>query len=233
MGRNYLILPAAGCGVRMGGTEKKQFMTLQGKEILVRTVEALSACPELSGILIMCGKDDLNRVLSLVQQYELTKVAAVLTGGATRQESVAIGLRNLPKDAELVAIHDGVRPFVTAGLLSACFEAASRFGAVCPALPVKETVKISDENGFIQDTPPRASLYAAQTPQTFRAGLIRKAYQLAEEAGDRSLTDDASAVEFYTDTPVRLIPGEAENIKITTPADLSLATLLLDRRLSS
>ncbi len=231
-GSRFCIVPAAGCGRRMGGQVKKQFLKLDGCEILKLTLTVLSACDQVDGIIVLCGKDDLSQTVALVSDIRPRKIYAVLQGGQSREESVAIGLRALPQEAELVAVHDAVRPFVTGEMIRASFEAAERFGAALTAVPVKDTVKMADSSqAFVRSTLPRPLLYAAQSPQTFRVALLRDAFRAAEEAGLlATLTDDASAIEQFTDVPVRLIPGSDENIKITTPRDLALAELLLDRR---
>ncbi len=225
----YVIVPAAGAGLRFGGRTKKQFSLLGGTEILARTLLALSSCEELSGILVVTAAEDVPTVLALTEKHRIPKILSVIPGASTRQGSVLCGLRSLPKDCRLVAVHDGVRPFVTPALLSASFAAAEEYGACVAAVPVTDTVKRSAD-GFVRDTPPRAELFAAQTPQTFQKDLLLQAYLAAEAAGDLTLTDDAQAVERYGSTPVRLIPGSPENLKITSPADLLLAESLLERK---
>lgn len=224
----YVIVPAAGCGTRMKSKVKKQFLALSGTPILVRTLKALASCENTLGIIVVGAPEDLETLAKMTRR--LKKISAIVPGGATRQESVLCGLRALPEEAELVAVHDGVRPFVTAKLLAASFEAASECGACVCAVPVTDTVKRADAEQNIAETPARSTLYAAQTPQTFRTAILREAYEKAASAGDFTLTDDASAVEKYGTSPVKIIPGDPDNIKITAPADLALGKSIIKRQ---
>ena len=225
--KGYVIVPAAGSGQRMGSKLKKQFLSLGGCPVLVRTLKALASCEAVTGIVLVGAADDMAKLKKLTKR--IPKVFAITPGGATRQESVLCGLRALPEEAELVAVHDGVRPFVTPALIEASFEAAERFGAAVCAIPVTDTVKVTAEDGFITETPDRRTLYAAQTPQTFRAGLLRDAYESAAARGDLTLTDDASAVEKYGAVKVAIVPGSTDNIKLTTPNDLALGKSIIKR----
>ena len=223
----YAIVPAAGSGRRFGGPVKKQFLLLNGKEILIRTLETLASVPEIRGILLEADEADLPQCRALVQQYAVPKIHALVAGGATRQESVLRALQQLPEGCDIVVIHDGARPLVKPGLIQESIAGARAWGGAVAAVPVKDTIKEADEQGFIRRTPLRSSLWNAQTPQTFQAAPLREAYQKALAAGDFSLTDDSQVVEKYGELSVRLIPGEYENLKITTPEDLLLADRIL------
>jgi 2-C-methyl-D-erythritol 4-phosphate cytidylyltransferase len=152
-----------------------------------------------------------------------SKVADVCPGGDERQQSVAVGLGRI-KDCQWVVIHDGARPLVTEDLIKNGLEAAKESGAAVAAVPVTDTIKLADDNGFVMGTPPRKSLWAVQTPQVFRFDIITEAHQKAQGMA----TDDASLVERLG-YRVKLYMGSYDNIKITTPSDLTLTEILLQK----
>ncbi|MEK6778029.1 MAG: 2-C-methyl-D-erythritol 4-phosphate cytidylyltransferase [Candidatus Deferrimicrobiota bacterium] len=217
------IVVAGGAGRRMGGEVPKQFLPLGGRPILDRTISALAASPAIDGILLALppgipgeARDSFRR---------MPKVLGVVDGGAERQDSVRNALAAVPEEAEVILVHDAVRPFVSGELLARCVGLARKHGAVVPVVPVRETVKEWDRDGKTLSTVERSRLFRAQTPQGFRAGILRAAYRKAGEEGLRG-TDDAALVEA-AGTPVTPIPGEEGNIKITIPEELRMAEGLL------
>jgi 2-C-methyl-D-erythritol 4-phosphate cytidylyltransferase len=205
---------------------KKQFHFLEGKPILAHTLGKFEACPLIRSILLVVGEEDMDYCLKeIVEKFGFKKVSQIVPGGKRRQESVRNGIDALPKNAEVVAIHDGVRPFVTKAMIEDSIQSAERYGAAVLAMPVKETIKMSNPDGTVLKTLDRESLWQVQTPQTFKVSIIKEAYYRAMKDGFVG-TDDASLVERLGVT-VHIVPGSYTNIKITTPEDLLLANLIL------
>jgi 2-C-methyl-D-erythritol 4-phosphate cytidylyltransferase/2-C-methyl-D-erythritol 2,4-cyclodiphosphate synthase len=223
MTRVVAIVVAGGAGMRMGGNVPKQFLLLGGRPIVDRTISTLAASPQIDGILLALPPHFPGDVKASYRGRP--KVLQVVDGGAERQDSVRIALAAVPGEAEVILVHDAVRPFVSRDLLARCVELAREHGAVVPVIPVRETVKEWDRKGKTLSTVDRSLLYRAQTPQAFRAGILREAYEKAGAAGHRG-TDDASLVEA-AGYPVTPIPGEEANIKITIPEELRMAEGLL------
>lgn len=218
------VIVAAGNARRMQGIDKIT-ASMGGIPLIRRTALALAESPEISHLVIVTREDLIPEIQCLCGDIE--KLSAVVVGGADRAESVSRGLDALPVETELVAIHDGARPLVTPELISAAVQGAIDAGSAAPAVPVRDTVKVA-QNGFVRQTPDRSTLFAVQTPQVFKTSIIRDALAHGREAGI-PLTDDCSAVEAYG-LPVMLTEGSEENIKITTPLDLSLGEMILERR---
>lgn len=216
------LIMAAGSGKRMGGSVKKQYLKLNGKEIIRLTAEVFDGCPEVDEIAVVTGSDEVDFVRDILNG--LKKVVAVTEGGSERQYSVYNGLKTLT-DCDIVLIHDGVRPFVDNRDIAACIAEAKNSGACVLGVPVKDTIKICDENGVIISTPKRTLLWAAQTPQCFRFELILKAYENAVKEGFLG-TDDASLAERMG-VEVKMVTGSYNNIKITTPEDLIIGEKIL------
>ncbi|GGJ29327.1 2-C-methyl-D-erythritol 4-phosphate cytidylyltransferase [Paenibacillus hunanensis] len=221
-----IIVVAAGKGSRMGTVESKQYLRLQNKPIIIHTLEVFERSELVDEIVVVTGADDLERCKDWIKEYGLLKVTEVVAGGYDRQESVYLGLQQLQSD--WVMVHDGVRPFVTEQQLHHCLEAAQQVGASVLAVPVKDTIKQVDRNLHIADTPDRSTLWAIQTPQTFRYTDLLAAHQQAEATGFRG-TDDAMLVERLG-TPITVVEGSYTNIKLTTPDDLDYAAYLLARK---
>ena len=231
------IVLAAGQGRRMGGNVSKQYLELAGKPIIYYTLEAFQNSPLIDSIVLVTGPEQMAWCKEeLVHKYNLTKVDTITTGGSERYISVWNGLQVIEDDMTqadregIVFIHDGVRPFIDAGILSRTMEAAYLYGACVAAMPVKETIKIADENGFVESTPARNRVWGIQTPQVFDFRLAYGAYHAAMESGRTDMTDDAMIVESFTDVKVKLVEGSYENIKITTPEDLEIAEVFLRKR---
>jgi len=220
------VIVSAGKGVRFMEGQKKQFYSLGGKPILTHTLDKFETSPLIRSILLVVSQEDMDYCLKEVtEKYKFEKVSQIIPGGKRRQESVKNGIDALPKDTDIVAIHDGVRPFVTKTMIEDSVRSAVRYGAVILAMPVKDTIKMSNPDGTVLKTLDRESLWQIQTPQTFQASVIKEAYRRATEDGFIG-TDDASLVERLG-VKVHILPGSYTNIKITTPEDLLLANLFL------
>ena len=219
------VIVAAGKGKRMGTEISKQFLPLCGKEILAHTVEKFEKAACIRDIILVTGGDALQDVRQMVQEYGWKKIISVTEGGKERQDSVFLGLQQVPQDTEIVLIHDGVRPFVTEEILERSIAAAKETGGCVAGVPAKDTIKVCDAEGFAIATPDRSTLRQIQTPQTFRRKEILAAYEKAKADGFLG-TDDASVAE-HSGFPVRFIMGSYRNIKITTKEDLLIGAAFL------
>jgi 2-C-methyl-D-erythritol 4-phosphate cytidylyltransferase len=215
------IIVAAGESRRMKGVDKLM-APLAGKPVLVWSIEAFQQNPRIDRIILVNSEKNMEPVQCLRIEQKWTKVAEVCLGGKRRQDSVAAGLK-LVSDCDWVIIHDGARPLVSQDLIEKGLEAAKESGGAIAAVPVVDTIKLAGNDQFVIETPPRANLWAVQTPQVFRYAILKEAYAQAS-GGD--VTDDASLVE-QTGAKVKLYPGSYDNIKITTPHDLAVAELLI------
>lgn len=220
------VIAAAGRSTRMG--EDKLLLSLGEEPVLVHTLRVFQAAPEIAEVVVVTRQDMIVPVAQLCKDGGLDKVTKVIAGGQTRTESVRLGILELTCDPELIAIHDGARPFVTGEMIRDTVAAAKRYGAAAPAVPLTDTVKELDADGLAARTVDREALRAVQTPQIFQEGLIRAALQKALDDGV-ALTDDCAAVERLG-MKVMLTPGNGENIKLTTPADLVYARAILEER---
>ena len=218
------VIVAAGSATRMQGIDK-MLAPLAGVPVVLRSVRALAASDCIDS-LVLVTRAELMETLRMLCA-EVSKPVTVVAGGASRPESVLAGLAALPEGTELAAIHDGARPLVTQSVIAEAVEAAGRCGAAAPAVPVHDTIKQA-ENGLVRATPERKTLFAVQTPQVFDVKLLKTVLREAMERGI-ALTDDCSAVEA-AGKPVVLTQGCEENLKITTPVDLTLAEAILKRR---
>lgn len=214
------IIVAAGRGERMGGVDKI-FAPLAGKPLLAWVVDAFQQCGLIDQIIVVLSEKNLKQGERLVVERDWSKVSDVCLGGEERQQSVANGLKLL-KDCQWVVIHDGARPLITEVLIKDGLAAAEESGAAVAAVPVTDTIKLSDDDGFVMGTPPRKRLWAVQTPQVFRFDIITEAHRKAKGMA----TDNAALVERLG-YKIKLYMGSYDNIKITTPGDLALAEILL------
>lgn len=214
------IIVAAGTSSRMGGIDKV-FAQLGEEPLLARIVNVFQNCPSVDQIVIVLARKSLAQGRKLVKEHSWPKVVAVCPGGSRRQDSVREGLRRLA-DCDWVVIHDGARPCVDADLVERGLIAARESGAAIAAVPVKDTIKIVSRRRFVQQTPARQSLWAAQTPQVFRYNLIAEAYRQV----DSEVTDDAALLE-QLGHKVEVYMGSYQNIKVTTPDDLAIAKVFL------
>jgi 2-C-methyl-D-erythritol 4-phosphate cytidylyltransferase len=201
---------------------KKTYLPLLDLPVLSQTIRVFDLNPIISDILVIVSEDDLeNCQVVAITPYDFTKVLDLVVGGSTRQESVYNGLNAVPEDAQLVIVHDGVRPFVTNKMIHECVSSADQFGAAAVAVPTKDTIKVIDENQFAVETPDRDQLWAVQTPQCFRKDMLVKAHHQAK-INQVGVTDDAALVE-QLGFKVKLVMGSYKNLKITTPEDIVLA----------
>jgi 2-C-methyl-D-erythritol 4-phosphate cytidylyltransferase len=212
-----VIIPAAGSGSRFGGEIPKQFRTLGGKPILQRVVERFLLHERVGRIVVAVSE----LLLAEVKQTERVRFVA---GGATRQQSVRNALAAIEEE-ELVAVHDAVRPFFSYETFDALLDAAAEHGAAFPGLPVPDTIHVVHEATIIE-TPERSLLVAAQTPQVFRTAVLR---DVLERATSDDATDEAG-LAARLGHPVRLVPGDPMNFKITRPEDLEIAERMLEQR---
>ena len=224
----HLLIPAAGVGRRMGSDRNKLLLTLHGKPILAWTLQAADASAQIAWVGIICQAIDKPDMLNILQMITLSKPVILIPGGSTRQESVYNGLQALPSDAEHVLIHDGARCLVSPALFDRCATALQTCPGLIAAVPVKDTIKVVDEQGVIQATPDRNTLWAAQTPQGFQVAKLKAAHDQGK-AASWSVTDDAALFE-QCGWPVKIVPGEETNLKVTTPEDLKIAEMVLSDR---
>jgi len=225
---NVAIIAAAGEGKRFGAKRAKQFLELAGAPVIVHTLRRFEECAEVHEVIVVLPAVDAARFVGLAGKYGLRKVARVVAGGATRAESVLRGLQAIRSaTAQIVAIHDGVRPLVTAEEITRTVRAAEESGAAVLVAPVVDTIKeVQDEK--VIHTLERARLRRALTPQCFRYSLLRRAY---EEAGASAAeaTDESALVERLG-VVVTTVEGDPRNIKITRPEDIALAEIILKQR---
>ena len=218
-----VVIVAAGAGKRMEGIDKV-LVLLGGEPLLLRATRPFQQCPAVSQIVVVISGEKEQQCRALVAGPDWTKVTDICLGGDRRQDSVAAGLKRLG-EFDWVIIHDGARPLVTVDLIERGLEAARETGAAAAAVPVTDTIKAVDANGIVRQTLPRQNLMAVQTPQVFRFDVI----QIAHHQDTDDVTDDASLVERLGHK-VKLYMGSYDNIKVTTPADLALAEIILRRR---
>lgn len=226
------IVLAAGAGKRMNSAVHKQYMLLEGKPVLYYALKAFEESEVTEIILVVgAGEEEYCRT-EIIEKYGIGKVGAVVQGGRERYHSVYAGL-NAAQGADYVLIHDGARPLVTADIIKRSIECVRTGQSCVVGMPVKDTIKIADENGFAQTAPNRDRIWQVQTPQVFTAELAKRAYEelLIKEGALQSqgiqITDDAMVVETLLHHPVKLVEGSYENIKITTPEDLKVAESFL------
>ena len=226
----HAVIVAAGRGTRMGLSVNKVFAHVGGMTVLERTVRAFAAHAHVDGgIVVVATPGEEAQVRTLLSDAGLlSRVKAIATGGADRQASVLSGLRALETREGVVLIHDGARPFVSDALIDRCIQSARDCGSGVAAVPLKDTIKEIDAQGFAVRTPPREQLRAVQTPQAFSLPLILSAHEQAEPSGRRA-TDDAALVECFGQK-VALVEGEVENIKLTTPEDLYLGEQIVQKQ---
>ena len=227
MPRYFAIVPAAGSGSRFGAEKPKQYLSLLGRPLIYHTLAALVACPEIERVWVVLSPDD-----PYWHQYDWAdlgaKLETVRCGGETRAESVSNGLRAaamVANEEDWVLVHDAARPCLSAGMLAALFDelADDPVGGIL-AVPVADTIKRADADQRVAATEPRDALWQAQTPQMFRYGQLGEALQKC-----RAVTDEASAIEALGLKP-KLVRGDATNLKVTYPADLALAAMILRGR---
>ncbi|MDW7739569.1 MAG: 2-C-methyl-D-erythritol 4-phosphate cytidylyltransferase [Bacillota bacterium] len=219
------IIAAAGEGLRMGSSTRKQYLLLEGVPVIVYSVKLFLGHPAVKEIIIVVPPGEKDAVKALIRTYYSSGQYILVEGGETRQESISLGLEAVSIDIDLVAVHDAARPLATADLLNRLVEAAAEKGAVVPVISLNDTAKEIDPSGYIISTPDREKLRLVQTPQVFRREILVNAYQEASRKGHMA-TDDASLVEL-SGAKVLTILGEVNNLKLTSPRDLELAAILM------
>ncbi len=224
---DYVIIVAGGKGLRMGTDIPKQFLPIGGKPVLMRTLERFREYAADLQIILVLPKAQQNYWKQLCKEYDFRIEYQLTDGGETRFHSVQNGLALVPDDAEgVVGVHDGVRPFPSVEVIRNCYETARTAKAVIPVIPIVETVRhlVSESNTQRSITVPRGDYRLVQTPQTFDIQLLKAANRQPYNDG---FTDDASVVEAYG-FDITLVEGNRENIKITTPFDMTIAEALLN-----
>ncbi|HEV2178291.1 MAG TPA: 2-C-methyl-D-erythritol 4-phosphate cytidylyltransferase [Terriglobia bacterium] len=218
------IIPAAGTGVRMGTDTPKQFLALEGVPIFVHTLRKFVSSGVIDEIFVALRPEDMERARSEMEREGFSKPVRLMEGGPTRQDTVARALAVAPPSTEIIVVHDAVRPFLEPGMLQRVVEAARKQGAAILGIPSVDTVK-QVERQSVLGTIPRERIVLAQTPQAFRAPVLREAFARAEADGFHA-TDESSLVERLG-VAVTVLMGSDRNIKITKPSDLPLARLYL------
>lgn len=233
MSRITAIVLAAGQGKRMNSAVAKQFLQLQGKPVVYYCLKAFEES-NVDDIILVTGRDEVEYCeKDIVKRYGFRKVSRVIEGGRERYDSVYQGLR-FSEAPDYVLIHDGARPFIGVELINDIIRQIVSEKACIVGTPVKETIKVVNDKKIIVDTPDRRTLWSAQTPQAFEYALIKEAYDLLyqDENKNRSvITDDAMVYESYLRRPVKVVQGDYNNIKLTTPEDLILAEAILKQLL--
>ena len=224
----HLLIPAAGMGKRMGSDRNKLLITLLGKPLLTWTLMAAERATSISWIGIIGQSADREDVETILGNISISKPVQFIQGGSTRQASVYNGLQGLPEAAERVLIHDGARCLATPDLFDRCAAILMTCPGLIAAVTVKDTIKVVDNTGIVQSTPDRSNLWAAQTPQGFEVKLLKACHEQGRTLG-WEVTDDAALFE-KCGVPVKIVPGEETNLKITTPVDLAIAEFILRSR---
>lgn len=229
------VVLAAGQGKRMHAAVAKQFLLLNEKPLLYYSLKAFEESP-VEAIVLVTGEGEVSYCQEeIINVYGFSKIVKVVPGGRERYHSVHRGLLALSEIMNrdgVVLIHDGARPLVTRDIIGRTLEAAREYGACVAAMPVKDTIKVADGNGFAAHTPDRSTLWQIQTPQAFYYGLVFDAYEklLSDESCQKGITDDAMVVEALASKRVKLTEGSYENIKVTTPEDMKIAECFLRER---
>jgi 2-C-methyl-D-erythritol 4-phosphate cytidylyltransferase len=216
------IIPAAGMGIRMGGPTPKQFLCIEGVPVIIHTLRKFAAAESVNEIFLALRREDMDRARKDLERERIAKPVRLVAGGATRQETVARALAEVPPSTEIIVVHDAVRPFIELEMIGRIIAEARKNGAAICGIPSVDTVK-QVERQTILGTIPRERIVLAQTPQAFRYSTLREAFQRAAQDGFNG-TDESSLVERLGIT-VTVLMGSDRNIKITKPSDLPLARL--------
>ena len=222
------IVLAGGSGKRMGLSVKKQYIEICNKPLLYYSVHAFEKSYVDEIVLVVTPGDENYVKKEIVEKYGFKKVSAIVPGGKERYNSVYEGLKVTRGD--YVLIHDGARAFVTKEIIRRAMDGAKEYGACVVGMPVKDTIKVADGDGYVKDTPERSSLWMVQTPQAFFYPLVKDAYEKVLAKDATGVTDDAMVVELATDQKVKLIEGSYDNIKVTTIDDLDVAENILKKQ---
>lgn len=220
------VIVAAGSSQRMG--EDKTVMSLGGIPVIARTLRAFEKSPFVDEIILVTRMELVVPMADICKEYGISKASKVVCGGKTRMESALAGVSEVKSDASLIAIHDGARPLVSQELIERTVYAAKDYMAAAPAIMSTDTLKAVDKNGFISATVDRNTVLRVQTPQIFQADIIKGALSKAVKDG-LTITDDCSAIEMMG-VKTKIVDGELENLKLTTPLDVYLAEAILRDR---
>ena len=227
---NAIVL-AAGSGSRMKSKTKKQFMEIKGKPVIWYSLFEFEKS-RVDEIILVTGKEDIDYCKKeIVEKYNLKKIKNVVAGGSERYESVYNGLKEVT--GNIVLIHDGARPLINNEIIERSIEGTIKSDACVVGVPVKDTIKRANKEGYIIDTPNRSELWITQTPQSFKTDLVKMAYKKMKEELEKgnttlNITDDAMVVEEFTTNQVRFVQGDYKNIKVTTPEDIDIAELFIE-----
>lgn len=219
------VIVAAGSGTRMGAAVPKPFLTLHNRPVLAWSLSAFQNAPEVDEIVVVTKPEFQSDVEEMARRGNISKLAAIVPGGAVRLASVRNGLQACASGADFILVHDAARPCVTPDLIAACLASARQYGSGVAAAPVVDTLKAADAEGCVQETVDRTGLWAVQTPQAFRADWLREAIDAASDT-DAAITDEAAALERIG-RPVRLVRNPAPNLKLTVPGDFAVLSALL------
>lgn len=224
---NTAIVAAAGSGSRMKTNINKQFLVIDGLEVLARTLKKLSDCPLIDRIVIVARKIDFEEIKTIIKKHGIKKADTIAVGGETRRQSVFNALSYVD-DSDIVLIHDGARPFISEKLIESLIEKTKEVGAAVPGLVPKETISTVDENSHFKDITERKHLRCLQTPQVFFADKIKYAHKMANDK-NLDFTDDCSLYKYFGGE-IAIIDGEQNNIKITVPEDILLAEFIMKNK---
>lgn len=225
------IVLAAGQGKRMGTKVQKQYLEINEKPILYYSLHTFEQSTLIDEVILVVGNGQKEYCeKEIVAKYGFRKIKHIVQGGKERYHSVWNGLKNIDEEG-YVFIHDGARPFVSEEILQRAYWEVVEHKACVVGMPVKDTIKIADEGGFAETTPNRNFVWMVQTPQVFDVELIKQAYALLMKEQEIQVTDDAMVVEKMLQKKVRLVQGSYENLKITTPEDLDIASAFLKRQI--
>ena len=223
------IVLAGGSGKRMGTKVQKQYLEIDGKPVLYYSLNEFQKSEVIDEIVLVVGEGQEEYCKEeFVDRYHISKVSKIVQGGSERFYSVWNGLREIEEG--YVFIHDGARPFVDQEIIQRAYEKVLEHKACVVGMPVKDTIKIADRDGYAADTPDRSMVWMVQTPQVFAIDIVKNAYSLLVSQESPYATDDAMVVECYSDCKVKLVEGSYENIKITTPEDLGIAEVFAAKR---
>ena len=231
MNKITAIVLAAGSGSRKKNKTKKQFMEIKGKPVIWYSLFEFEKS-RVDEIILVTGKEDIDYCKKeIVEKYNLKKIKNVVAGGSERYESVYNGLKEVT--GNIVLIHDGARPLINNEIIERSIEGTIKSDACVVGVPVKDTIKRADKEGYIIDTPNRSELWITQTPQSFKTDLVKMAYKKMKEELEKgnttlNITDDAMVVEEFTTNQVRFVQGDYKNIKVTTPEDIDIAELFIE-----
>ena len=231
MNKITAIVLAAGSGSRMKSKTKKQFIEIKGKPVIWYSLFEFEKS-RVDEIILVTGKEDIDYCKKeIVEKYNLKKIKNVVAGGSERYESVYNGLKEVT--GNIVLIHDGARPLINNEIIERSIEGTIKSDACVVGVPVKDTIKRANKEGYIIDTPNRSELWITQTPQSFKTDLVKMAYKKMKEELEKgnmtlNITDDAMVVEEFTTNQVRFVQGDYKNIKVTTPEDIDIAELFIE-----